>query len=150
MNNFYNSREWKELRFRVLIHYQRKCMACYATNKQLHVDHIKPISKFPELKLDFENLQILCDDCNIGKLNIYYHDLRPNKIVNPHEDNKQLELHQKGYLKVTNKICHIWNGVDTACAMWSTGGLKKSKGKVFEKPTSKICSNCELKSLKTK
>ena len=146
MNNFYNTKEWKQLRFRVLIHYQRKCMACNATNKTLHVDHIKPISKFPELKLDFENLQILCEDCNVGKSNIYYHDLRPNKLLIPHSDNPQLLINQKGYLKVTNKICHLWDGIDTACKMWSGGGLKRDKAKVFEKPTSKICLNCEANS----
>lgn len=35
----------------------------------MHVDHIKPRSKYPELELEFTNLQILCADCNLGKRN---------------------------------------------------------------------------------
>lgn len=31
------------------------------------VDHIKPIRKHWHLRLDSNNLQILCDDCNMGK-----------------------------------------------------------------------------------
>jgi 5-methylcytosine-specific restriction endonuclease McrA len=33
----------------------------------MHVDHIKPRWKYPELSLSFENLQVLCKDCNLGK-----------------------------------------------------------------------------------
>jgi len=33
----------------------------------LHVDHIKPRSKYPDLALELKNLQVLCEDCNIGK-----------------------------------------------------------------------------------
>ena len=43
---------------------------------KLHVDHIKPRSKYHELELDFNNLQILCEDCNLGKLNINEEDFR--------------------------------------------------------------------------
>lgn len=67
---FFDSDEWKALRYRVLLHYGRKCMCCGATpsdGKKMHVDHIKPRSKFPELALDFYNLQVLCEDCNLGK-----------------------------------------------------------------------------------
>ena len=35
----------------------------------LEVDHIKPRSTHPELALDFDNLQVLCHDCNQGKGN---------------------------------------------------------------------------------
>lgn len=42
----------------------------------IHVDHIKPRSKFPELALDVNNLQILCEDCNVGKLNRFETDYR--------------------------------------------------------------------------
>lgn len=75
--DFYNSREWKELRFKVLIKYGRKCMCCNTKDKVLHVDHIKPLSKFPHLCLSFNNLQVLCADCNIGKSNISMEDFRP-------------------------------------------------------------------------
>lgn len=64
---FYDSREWQELRYKALKHYGIKCMVCAASNCELHVDHIKPRSKFPELELQFSNLQILCRACNMGK-----------------------------------------------------------------------------------
>jgi len=47
--------------------YGRKCMCCGATDSPIHVDHIKPRSKHPELELELSNLQILCEDCNMGK-----------------------------------------------------------------------------------
>lgn len=66
---FYDSREWKELRYAAIVKYGRACMACRATTGVMHVDHIKPRSKFPHLALELSNLQILCADCNIGKSN---------------------------------------------------------------------------------
>lgn len=68
-NEFFDSREWQELRYRALIEYGRKCMCCGITKAEFHVDHIKPRSKYPELALDFSNLQILCRACNLGKSN---------------------------------------------------------------------------------
>jgi 5-methylcytosine-specific restriction endonuclease McrA len=41
------------------------------------VDHIKPRSRFPELALDPENVQVLCDSCNRGKSCDDYTDFRP-------------------------------------------------------------------------
>ena len=77
-DNFYKSREWLELRYRVLRKSSAKCMLCGASSREriLHVDHIKPISKFPELILDENNLQVLCDQCNLGKSNKFYDDWR--------------------------------------------------------------------------
>lgn len=74
---FYRSREWLTLRYEALIKYERKCMCCRGTGIQLHVDHIKPIYKYPDLKLDINNLQVLCARCNIGKGAKHEHDLRP-------------------------------------------------------------------------
>lgn len=74
---FYETREWQELRYRVLKKYSRKCMVCFRTNLELHVDHIKPISRYPELALDEANLQVLCRDCNLGKGNKDEIDWRP-------------------------------------------------------------------------
>ncbi len=68
--DFYNSREWKTLRYEALLKYGPKCMVCNATREtgvQIHVDHIKPRSRFPELALDINNIQIACEPCNMGK-----------------------------------------------------------------------------------
>ena len=70
--DFYSSRAWKILRYQALEKYGARCQCCGATaadGVQLHVDHIKPRSKFPHLALDLDNLQVLCSDCNTGKIN---------------------------------------------------------------------------------
>jgi hypothetical protein len=77
--NFYRSREWRQVRYEALIRCGRACMCCGAKPKDgiiLHVDHVKPRSKYPRLELDINNLQILCEDCNLGKSNIYEDDFR--------------------------------------------------------------------------
>lgn len=75
---FYKSRPWRELRFKILRKIGFKCLGCGrgAPAVILHVDHIKPRIKFPELELDEENLQVLCEDCNIGKSYQFEDDLR--------------------------------------------------------------------------
>ncbi len=47
---------------------------CAMCNKAIeckgsHIDHIKPLSKFPELATDLKNLRIACADCNTAKGN---------------------------------------------------------------------------------
>ena len=42
----------------------------------MHVDHIKPMSLHPELKYKFDNLQILCKDCDLAKSNTDETDYR--------------------------------------------------------------------------
>lgn len=69
-NAFYDSRPWQELRYKVLEKYGATCQCCGATRKngvRIHVDHIKPRSRFPHLELDENNLQVLCEPCNLGK-----------------------------------------------------------------------------------
>ena len=71
--NFYLSRKWLTLRFKALEKYGNVCSCCGAKREsgaQLEVDHIKPRSKYPELELEFSNLQILCKACNLGKSNV--------------------------------------------------------------------------------
>jgi len=78
---FYKTKDWLSIRVRVLEKYQCKCMMCGRSPRDhgivIHVDHIKPRSKYPELSLDFNNLQLLCEACNIGKSNKYKTDWRP-------------------------------------------------------------------------
>lgn len=67
---FYLSREWRELRYKALQVCGGKCQCCGASakdGKTLHVDHIKPRHKHKHLQLDISNLQVLCEDCNLGK-----------------------------------------------------------------------------------
>lgn len=65
-------KEWKAKQFKS----QKGCCAICKINIQLkgsHIDHIKPIAKFPHLNLDTKNLQILCPDCNLRKGDRYIH-----------------------------------------------------------------------------
>lgn len=73
---FYRSWEWRRLRMQVIKGNARRCMCCGSTPDdvtidgqpvRLVVDHIKPISKYWHLRLVASNLQILCDECNMGK-----------------------------------------------------------------------------------
>ncbi len=69
-SKFYQTSEWRQLRYQVIKHYNSKCMACGACAKdgnQIEVDHIKPRYLYPHLALKFSNLQVLCRDCNAGK-----------------------------------------------------------------------------------
>jgi 5-methylcytosine-specific restriction endonuclease McrA len=75
--SFYDEPRWLQLRYDVLKHYGRVCMLCRETSGQMHVDHIIPRSKRPDLEFDFNNLQVLCRDCNIGKSDRDSTDFRP-------------------------------------------------------------------------
>ena len=77
-DDFYNSREWMDVRYKALQLHGRQCLCCgaKAPGVELHVDHIKPRSKYPELELDINNLQVLCKACNLGKSNRDCNDYR--------------------------------------------------------------------------
>ena len=79
--NFYSTPEWKKIRYEVLRKYGAICMCCGSRppKKVMHVDHIKPRSKRPDLELKFNNLQVLCEDCNLGKSNTDSIDYRPKE-----------------------------------------------------------------------
>lgn len=67
---FYASEDWRRLRYQAPKRSSGTCECCGARpsyGRPLHVDHIRPRSRFPDLALDLSNLQVLCADCNIGK-----------------------------------------------------------------------------------
>lgn len=69
-DGFYKTRAWREMRMVALKAAGGRCACCGASAKdgaRLHVDHIKPRYKRPDLSLDPSNLQVLCEDCNLGK-----------------------------------------------------------------------------------
>lgn len=71
--DFYRGDAWRALRFLALKASNGACCLCGRSNRAhgviLHVDHIKPRSRFPALALTLSNLQVLCEDCNMGKGN---------------------------------------------------------------------------------
>jgi hypothetical protein len=72
--SFYQTSQWIELRYKILRKYGFTCQACGSPaepGNPVHVDHIKPRSKYPELELCEDNLQVLCKACNLGKSNRY-------------------------------------------------------------------------------
>lgn len=164
--HFYKSREWRELRFSVLVEFGRKCMCCNATDKPLHVDHIKPISKYPHLKLTKANLQVLCEDCNLGKSNKYESDFRKTKTklikksvtlevtqAAQTEPRRSLEeiSGKPGFIytrfklkKGRSKRWHLWDGKDTECKMFNELSQTKREFREFDESDKDkiICKIC--------
>ena len=76
-DSFYRSHKWRRLRVDALEANRERygMLACECCGMMevgaFHVDHIYPRSTHPELALDPQNLQVLCDDCNIGKGTAY-------------------------------------------------------------------------------
>lgn len=66
---------WRGLKQKVFEMYGKVCLCCNST-KNIAVDHIKPYSKYPELCVDFDNLQPLCSICNSKKGNRIIIDYR--------------------------------------------------------------------------
>ena len=75
--NFYQSKRWLAVRYDALKRSSGACELCGAKD-ELHVDHIKPRSLFPELAYELSNLQVLCKSCNFGKGNRDETDWRSN------------------------------------------------------------------------
>lgn len=75
---FYDSFDWKRLRFEVLCERGRTCDCCGVDSRSamIHVDHIKPLRKRWDLRLQKSNLQVLCEDCNMGKGSQFETDFR--------------------------------------------------------------------------
>ena len=76
---FYTSDGWRRIRYLALKANNGMCELCGRSRKDgviLHCDHIKPRSIYPELEYKLSNLQILCEDCNLGKSNLDETDWR--------------------------------------------------------------------------
>ncbi len=57
---------WKKQQYQK----QKQCCAICQEKIELkgsHIDHIKPLSRYPDLSLDTSNLQIACGQCNTSK-----------------------------------------------------------------------------------
>jgi len=79
LHPIYDSERWRTLRLDILAHAGGRCCLCGRGARHgvvLHVDHIKPISRYPALTWEPSNLQVLCEDCNLGKGNRYTDDWR--------------------------------------------------------------------------
>ena len=79
-DDFLSSFQWRKLRMEAIKKYGAKCQCCGASPRDgavINVDHIKPRRRYPELSLDINNLQVLCETCNHGKGSWDETDWRP-------------------------------------------------------------------------
>lgn len=59
-----------KLRYAAMVRAKGACECCGTSGtpeNPLEMDHIKPVSKYPELRCKLDNIQILCLVCNRGK-----------------------------------------------------------------------------------
>ena len=72
---------WRKLRMEAIEVYGGNCAACGRNQKDhgvvIHVDHINPKARAPSFALHFSNLQLLCEECNLGKGKDFTTDWRP-------------------------------------------------------------------------
>lgn len=109
--DFLKSYEWRKVRQKALIKYGNSCMCCGAKptdDVYLCVDHIKPRKTHPELALDIDNLQILCNVCNHGKGNWSDKDWRENEVVGDFVITKEwLRQHTKNGAGLTKARANV-------------------------------------------
>lgn len=68
---FFNSTRWKNLRIKIIKRDYDTCQRCLikygiltSIRENLEVHHIKPRSKYPDLRFEESNLITLCKSCN--------------------------------------------------------------------------------------
>jgi hypothetical protein len=66
LTDFYKSDEWMNLRNDFKSKMSQFCPVC-GSEEKLIVDHINPIRFFWEQRLEENNLQMLCSECNLEK-----------------------------------------------------------------------------------
>ena len=88
---FYATQAWSVQRYEAIKRGKGYCEACGAKptgDNPLHVDHIKPKSRYPGLALTLSNLQVLCALCNLGKgdkdeTDWRRPDILPRRVIEP-------------------------------------------------------------------
>lgn len=108
---FYESESWKALRNQFVVEKKHenelKCCVCDVDLSEhsihakklkvhIHVDHITPIRKNWERRLDKTNLQILCNSCNWTKGNLDFKDVekeyRVENFTKIRKENRKKEV----------------------------------------------------------
>lgn len=69
---FYSSVAWKKLRIEVFERDNYTCKDCSIQGGYLEANHIKPRSKYPDLKLEASNVETLCKKCHDKKKWLVY------------------------------------------------------------------------------
>lgn len=88
IREFYASWEWKRLSYDTKLERGRRCECCGAKAPDVKIitDHVKPIRHHWHLRLDKSNLQVLCDDCNMGKGSRDETDFRTLNAYDPFDE----------------------------------------------------------------
>lgn len=82
--SFYKSADWARARYDALAKSSGQCELCGRSKHDgaiLHVDHIKNLREFWELRLAPDNHQVLCMTCNWGKGNRSEEDWREPRLA---------------------------------------------------------------------
>lgn len=88
-NNWKGGLSWPFLKRCALDRDNYTCQSCGHNEPEImEVDHIKPKSKFPELKLDINNLITLCPNC---------HRRKTNRDMRESGQNPKLQLLTQGF-----------------------------------------------------
>ena len=108
----------RKLRHQVFQRDGYRCRECGATNKEttLHIDHIKPVSKGGTN--DIDNLQTLCETCNLAKYTDEWVGGKTNiELINKEMDNIGIELenitNQIALAKTNEERTALFNELDT-------------------------------------
>lgn len=124
-DKFYASWEWARLRFRVLSAYGAVCMCC-ASKDKIVVDHIKPRRHYPNLELDFNNMQVLCDSCNRGKSDVFCTDFR-----NQHNKRRKSKAQRKAARKQRNNELHAAREATLRRDRWAASARAAARSREY-------------------
>ncbi|MBW2093248.1 MAG: HNH endonuclease [Deltaproteobacteria bacterium] len=70
---FYDSRVWKAKKAEILRRDFYLCQVCGINCSKLEIHHILPYCKFPDLRLDNDNLITVCHACHAKLSSIFHH-----------------------------------------------------------------------------
>ena len=67
--NWTQTKSGKAFKHKLWLKQRRRCKHCHRKRElnEFHIDHIQPLSKYPEKALNPRNLQLLCGPCNLSK-----------------------------------------------------------------------------------
>ncbi len=92
-------KSWKFLRSKILEIQGDKCLCCGKKEVSMHIDHIKPKSRYPHLEFMIDNLQVLCPSCNKKKSYTQETDYRrSNHLISLVREVKENKLLQRRYV----------------------------------------------------
>lgn len=134
---FYRSAEWSNTRkqFLAVVKSEKRpficaicgIKLCFASSSEkykigkgiLNIDHILPVRKYWEKRCDINNLQMLCQECNSGKLN-----LTDKKEILKSIEKYKLQKQKEDELKATLGVKYL---TDWDKELLARGQYKKDK-----------------------